>query len=46
MPKFIVAISDSVIYDVEAETENEAVYRALEWFTERKPEISVAEVEG
>ena len=45
MPRFNIEISDNAYYpDVEAETEEEAIYIALEWWIERKPTIFCEEV--
>ena len=41
MKKFYVMIRDSVDYEVEAETESDAIEKALEWWTERWPDIFV-----
>lgn len=41
MKKFYVMIRDSVDYEVEAETEEDAIESALEWWAERNPDIFV-----
>ena len=41
MKKFYVMIRDSVDYEIEAETEEQAIERAYEWWAEREPDIFV-----
>ena len=44
--KFYVTVNGgSVSYPIEAENEEEAIYRAWDWFNERVPEFEVEEVE-
>lgn len=38
---FEVTISDSVTYEVPADNENEAIFLALEWYSERNPKIEL-----
>ena len=45
MPKFNIEISDNAYYpDIEAETEEEALYKAIQWWCEREPDIRCEEV--
>ena len=47
MPKFNIEISDNAYYpDIEAETEDEAIYRALSWGMDRNPDIHCEEVDN
>lgn len=40
MPKFEVILRDSVCYcSIEADTKQEAIEKALDWWLEREPEI-------
>ena len=41
MKKFYIMIRDSVDYEIEAETEDEAIDKALEYWAEREPEFYV-----
>ena len=44
MKKFDVSIkADTLYYGIEAETEQEAIERALEWFLEYEPDICCME---
>lgn len=38
---FEVTISDSVTYEVDADNEDEAIFMALGWFSERNPKIEL-----
>jgi hypothetical protein len=45
MPKFNIEISDNAYYpDIEAETKEEALYKAIQWWCEREPDIHCEEV--
>lgn len=39
MKTFEITLKDCALYTIEAETIEEAIFQALEWFNERKPEI-------
>ena len=41
MKKFYVMVRDSVDYEIEAETEEQAVEKAYEYWLEREPDIFV-----
>ena len=41
MKKFYVMIRDSADYEIEAETEEQAIERALDYWAERKPDVFV-----
>ena len=45
MKKFEVVISAETWYPVEAETKEQAIQQALEWFAEYMPDIKITEVE-
>lgn len=45
MKQFTVDLQDSAIYTIFAETPEEAIAQALDWFNERKPTIVVEESE-
>ena len=45
MPKFYVSLRDSTDYTVEANTPEEAIEMALEWWSERMPDIIHVEEE-
>ena len=45
MPKFYLDIRDSVEYTIEANTPEEAIEIALEWWSERTPDIIHVEEE-
>lgn len=46
MPKFNIEISDSAYYpDIEAESEEAAMYIAVGWWMERNPDIHCEEVQ-
>lgn len=46
MPRFNIEISDNAYYpDIEAENEEEAIYKALSWWDERNPDIHCEEAE-
>jgi hypothetical protein len=46
MPKFNIEISDNAYYpDIEAESEEAAMYIAVGWWMERNPDIHCEEVE-
>ena len=44
MKKFRVEITASTIYDVEAETEDKAIDKSLEWFENYMPDVYVEEI--
>ena len=47
MPKFNIEISDNAYYpDIEAETEDQAIYMALSWWMDRSPDIHCEEVDN
>ena len=41
MKKFYIMIRDSADYEVEAETEDEAIEKALRYWDEREPDVFV-----
>lgn len=41
MKKFYVMVRDSVDYEIEAETEEQAIEKAYEYWLEREPDIFV-----
>lgn len=44
MPRYCVDLKDTVCYDgIEADTEEEAIEMALEWWSNRTPDISCEE---
>ena len=45
MKKFYVMIRDSVDYEIEAETEEQAIEKALDYWAEREPDIFVDDEE-
>ena len=45
MKKFFVLVEDKAFYTVEAETEEEAIDSAWQWFSERVPSFEVTEAE-
>ena len=45
MKTFEIALKDYACYCIEAETREEAILQALEFFNERKPEIICEEIE-
>lgn len=46
MPRFNIEISDNAYYpDIEAETEEAAMYMAVGWWMERNPDIHCEEVQ-
>lgn len=45
MKKFYVMIRDSVDYEIEAETEEDAIEKALDYWAEREPEFYVDDEE-
>ena len=46
MPKFNIEISDNADYpEIEAETEEEALYKAIQWWCEREPDIHCEEAQ-
>ena len=45
MKKFYVMIRDSADYEIEAETEEDAIEKAYEWWTQRDPDIFVDDEE-
>lgn len=47
MPKFNIEISYNAYYpDIEAKTEDEAIYMALSWWMDRNPDIHCEEVDN
>lgn len=46
MKKFYVMIQDSVDYEIEAETEEQAVEQAYQYWLEREPDIFVDDEES
>lgn len=45
MPKWSIDIRDEAIYFIEAETKEEAVEKALDFWIEREPDIYAEELE-
>lgn len=45
MKTFEIYLKDCALYAIEAETKEEAILQAIEWFNEREPEIFCEEVE-
>ena len=39
MKTFEITLKDFACYNIEAETKEEAILQAIEWFNEREPEI-------
>ena len=46
MKKFYVMVRDSVDYEIEAETEEQAIEQAYQYWTERDPDILVDDEES
>lgn len=44
MKKFYVTMTSTVEYLVEAETEEEAIETACDWFSEKEPDINCEEI--
>ena len=46
MPKWSIDMRDEVIYFIEAETREEAIEKALDFWIEREPDIYAEEIEA